>query len=118
MAIIVGRIRRRQLRHGVAGDIAFLHFIHVLPPHFDGALLANNRNGRFEILIGHGRGEIEHPQRLVLHELECYHPRILKIRVVLVRKILETALDVVNVPEYPIHQINEVAELREQRTAI
>ena len=71
-----------------------------------------------EILIGHRRGEIEHPQCVVIDELKRHYARVFEICVVLVCKILEAALDVVDVPKDPVHQVNEMAELREQGSAI
>ena len=64
--------------------------------------------------MGYRSRKIKRTEGIVLDKFKRHQSRILKLRGILMVEIHETALNAMNISENPIHQVNEMTELREE----
>ena len=115
--VVVARIRGREFRHLIIFDVAIFHLVHVLPANLHAAVFRHNEEAALHVLVPHGGGIVQAAHATV-HEIERDEPGILKVGQRRVVEIGKTGLDVANVAEEPIHDVDEMGELGEERAAV
>lgn len=113
-AVIISRIRRRQFRHLIIFDMAVFDFVHILSADFHAAVLRNNQHTAFHVLVPDRSGIAQAPHSPV-HEVEIHKTRIFKSRESGMVEIGKASLNIADIPEKPVHNVDEMGELGEKR---
>lgn len=116
-AVIVAGVGGSQLGHLVIFYMAVFDLVHILPADLDAAVFGDDQHAAFHILVPDGSG-IAETAHAATHEVEVDEAGVFKVCQLLVVEVGETGLDIADVAKQPVHDVDEVGELGEKRSAV
>lgn len=116
-AVVISRIRRRQFRHFIIFNMTVFDFVHILSADFHASVLRNNQHTAFHVPVPDRSGIAQAPHPAV-HEVEIHKARIFKSRKSGMVEIGKASLDIADIPEKPVHNVDEMGELGKKRPSV
>ena len=97
--------------------MAVFDFVHILSADFHATVLRHNQHTAFHVPVP-DRSGIAKASHSPVHKVEIHKARIFKSRKSGMVEIGKASLDIADIPEKPVHNVDEMGELSEKRPPV